>query len=187
MTTPHAEFATAGVAQSFIDEARRLLVAEYLPKIERCLEKLTEEQVWWRPNPESNSIGNLLLHISGNATQWIVCGLGTATDQRQRQTEFDQREGIPREELLTKLRTTVSEIDKVLAGFDPSRLLNDYKIQGTTSTALAAIFHVTEHFSMHTGQIILLTKLMTGRDLQFYGFEGDTPLHRWQSRPPGPS
>src|SRR4029077_18476942 len=104
MTTPHAEFAAAGGPQLIIAEARRLLSQEYLPKIERCLERLNDEQVWWRPNPASNSIGNLLLHISGNARQWIVCGLGTATDQRQRQTEFDQREGLPLEELLAKLR-----------------------------------------------------------------------------------
>jgi uncharacterized damage-inducible protein DinB len=179
MTTPHAESTTTGVPESFIDEARRLLVEEYLPKIERCLENLTNEQVWWRPNPESNSIGNLLLHISGNARQWIVCGLGTATDQRQRQAEFDQREGIPREELLGKLRSTVSEVDKGLAGFDPSRLLDEYKIQGANSTALAAIFHVTEHFSMHTGQIILLAKMLAGVDLVFYDFSSGKPVHTW--------
>jgi uncharacterized damage-inducible protein DinB len=179
MTTSHADSGTAGVSESFIAEARRLLREEYLPKIERCLEKLTDQQVWWRPNAESNSIGNLLLHISGNARQWIVCGLGTATDQRQRQTEFDQREGIPLAELLGKLRATVSEIDAVLAGFEPSRLLDEYQIQGTSSTALAAIFHVTEHFSMHTGQIILLTKMLAGVDLVFYDFSSGKPVHTW--------
>jgi uncharacterized damage-inducible protein DinB len=179
MTTPQAEFTTAGVSESFIAEARRLLAEEYLPKIERCLEKLTDEQVWWRPNPESNSIGNLLLHISGNGRQWIVCGLGTATDQRQRQSEFDQQDGIPPGELLGKLRTTVSEIDKVLAEFEPARLLDKYQIQGTTTTALAAIFHVTEHFSMHTGQIILLTKMLAGVDLVFYDFASGKPVHTW--------
>ena len=179
MTTPQAEFRTAGVSESFIAEARRLLAEEYLPKIERCLEKLTNEQVWWRPNPESNSIGNLLLHISGNARQWIVCGLGTATDQRQRQSEFDQQDGIPLEELVMRLRTTVSETDKVLAEIEASRLLDEYQIQGTTSTALAAIFHVTEHFSMHTGQIILLTKMLAGVDLVFYDFSSGKPVHTW--------
>jgi uncharacterized damage-inducible protein DinB len=179
MTSPQTE-SKFGVAQSLTQEARRLLVEEYLPKIERCLEKLTDEQVWWRPNPESNSIGNLLLHISGNARQWIVCGLGGANDERQRQTEFDEREGISREELLGKLRKTVSEIDDVLADFDPSRLLDDYQIQGTTSTALAAIFHVTEHFSMHTGQIILLTKMLANVDLGFYNFSSGKPVHTWQ-------
>lgn len=171
------------VSMSFVQEARRLLMEEYLPKIERCLENLSDEQVWWRPTPESNGIGNLLLHLSGNARQWIVCGLGGEADERQRQTEFDAREGIPRAELLGKLKKTLADVNDVLARFDPARLLNEYPIQGTKATALAAIFHVTEHFSMHTGQIILLTKLLTASDLHFYDFEGDTPLHRWLPDP----
>jgi uncharacterized damage-inducible protein DinB len=167
MTTPHAGSENS-VSQAFIQNARRLIKEDYLSKIERCLEKLTDEQVWWRANPESNSIGNLLLHVSGNARQWIVCGLGPAPDKRQRQTEFDERRVIPRQELLDKLRVTIGDADAVLAVFDPARLLDEYAIQGTQSTGLAAIFHVTEHLSMHAGQIILLTKLLTATDLRFY-------------------
>jgi hypothetical protein len=94
--------------------------------------------------------------------------LGGATDKRQRQTEFDERKIIARDELLARLRTTVADVDDVLASFDPARLLDKYPIQGTEATALAAIFHVTEHFSMHAGQIILLTKQLTASDLHFY-------------------
>ncbi len=178
MTTPHPK-SEAEVSRAFVQNARQLITLEYLPKIERCLERVTDEQVWWRPNPESNSIGNLLLHMSGNARQWIVCGLGGAIDERQRQSEFDQQGGISRPDLLDQVRTTVADVDKVLAAFEPERLLNEYPIQGTKATGLAAIFHVTEHLSMHTGQILLLTKLLTGSDLRFYGFEGDRPVHRW--------
>src|SRR5918997_2340993 len=64
------------VAEAFIAQARSLLSQDYLPKIEHCLEKLSDEDVWWRANPESNSIGNLLLHLAGNARQWIVSGVG---------------------------------------------------------------------------------------------------------------
>lgn len=180
MTTTHADSET-NISHAFIHNARRLLTEEYLPKIERCVEKLTDEQVWWRPNPESNSIGNLLLHLSGNARQWIVSGLGGGADGRRRQTEFDERKVIPRGELLGILRTTVEDVANVLAGFDPARLLDKYPIQGTEATGLAAIFHVTEHFSMHTGQIILLTKLLTGVDMQFYGFEGVAPSQHWRA------
>ena len=167
------------VSQAFVQKARELIKQEYLPKIERCVEKLTDEQVWWRANPESNSIGNLLLHISGNARQWIVCGLGGATDKRQRQTEFDERNVIPRDELIARLRTTVTDVDDVLASFDPARLLDEYPIQGTEATALEAIFHVTEHFSMHTGQIILLTRMLANTDLIFYDFSTGKPVHAW--------
>ena len=178
MTTAHAA-SNPGVSEAFIQEARRLLKEEYLPKIERSVEKLTEEQIWLRPNSESNSIGNLLLHLSGNARQWIVCGLGGELDERQRQIEFDAREGITRDELLGKLRTTVTGVSDVLAGFDPARLLDRFPIQGTETTALAAIFHVTEHFSMHTGQIILLTKMLANVDLVFYDFSTGQPVHTW--------
>jgi uncharacterized damage-inducible protein DinB len=186
MSSPQRNSETE-VSAAFVQQARKLLTEEYLPKIERCLDQLSDEQVWWRSNPDSNSIGNLLLHISGNARQWIVSGLGGETDSRQRQSEFEERGTIPPDELLDRLRTTVAEVDSVLATFDTRRLLENYRIQGAETTALAAIFHVTEHFSMHTGQIILLTKLMTASDLHFYDFEGDTPLHRWRSHPSGSS
>jgi len=156
------------LSHAFIEQAREFLRDEYLPKIESCLEKLTEEQVWWRPNPESNSIGNLLLHLSGNARQWIVCGLGGQADDRVRQSEFDERTTIPRDELLARLKATVKAVDNTLAFFEPDRLLDRFNIQGSEVTALAAIFHVTEHFSMHTGQIILLTKQLTAQDMHFY-------------------
>ena len=176
MTTPNSEM---DVSQTFIQRARQHLTDEYLPKIERCLERLTDEQIWWRSSPESNSIGNLVLHLSGNARQWIVCGLGGETDMRQRQTEFDERRTIPRAELSALLRKTVTDVDNTLAQFNPEKLLSEYPIQGTTSTALAAIFHVTEHFSMHTGQIIVLTKMLAHVNLNFYDFSTGKPVHTW--------
>lgn len=167
------------VSAAFVEQARALLSEEYLPKVERCLEQLSDEQIWWRANSESNSIGNLLLHLCGNARQWIVSGIGGATDARLRQQEFDQRETIPRAELLKRLRQTLNEVDSVLAHFDQGRLLDCYPIQGTTPTALEAIFHVTEHFSMHTGQVIMLTKMLVQRDLNFYDFSTGAPVHTW--------
>jgi uncharacterized damage-inducible protein DinB len=166
------------VSQAFIARASAFLVDDYLPKIERCLEKLTDEQIWWRANEESNSIGNLILHLCGNVRQWIICGVGGQPDHRNRDAEFAQRGVIARDELLTLLRSTLAEVDTTLRTFDPSQLLEHRKIQGNDVELLYAIFHVTEHFSMHTGQIILLTKLLTASDLRFYDFEVDAPIER---------
>ncbi len=167
--------------REFITRARYHLGKDFLPKIERCVALLSDEQIWWRPNEESNSIGNLLLHLSGNARQWIVSGLGPATDARDRDSEFAQREIIARDDLLALLRQTLSEVDVTLASLDPDNLLEHKKIQGLEVTALEAIFHVVEHFSMHTGQIILFTKLLTSTDLHFYDFKGQAPLLRLSS------
>lgn len=183
MSTAH-ESTQIEVSLAFIQKAREFLRDEYLPKIERCVEKLSDEQIWWRSNSQSNSIGNLLLHLSGNARQWIVCGLGEEVDARVRQAEFDERRTIPREELLALLTATMKDVDDTLAFFEPHRLLDSFEIQGTEVTALAAIFHVTEHFSMHSGQIILLTKSLAEMDLVFYDFSTGKPVHTWVNTKP---
>lgn len=165
----------------FIARSRHHLAKDFLPKLERCLEQLTDEQIWWRPNEQSNSIGNLVLHLCGNARQWIVSGVGGKADARDRDAEFAQREMIPRASLHSLLKQTLNEVDSTLEQYESGKLLARQTIQGTDVTSLAAIFHVVEHFSMHTGQIILLTKLMTGSDMRFYDFEGRKPVLRVSS------
>jgi uncharacterized damage-inducible protein DinB len=175
------------VSRAFIDRALDFLLGDYLPKIERCLEKLTDEQIWWRANEESNSIGNLILHLCGNARQWIISGVGSKPDMRVRDSEFEQRDPIACDALSQLLRSTLAEIETVLRALDPAILLERRKIQSHDVDLLEAIFHVTEHFSMHTGQIIMLTKMMTGTNLRFYDFEGGVPVETWHSRPSGSS
>jgi len=171
------------IGQSFIASAQAYFTDDYLPKIERSLELLTDEQIWWRANPQSNSIGNLLLHLSGNVRQWIVCGLGGAPDGRDRDSEFAERKLISRDELLVRLKQTLSEADAALAKFDANKLLERHLIQGCDVTALAAIFHVVEHFSMHTGQIIMIAKMFAEVDLAFYDFTDATPVLKWKRAP----
>ena len=103
---------------AFVKSAREYFAVEYLPKIERCLEQLSDEQIWWRGNEQSNSIGNLILHLSGNARQWIICGLGGEPDNRRRDQEFAQRGEISKADLLKFLKETLTRVDEVLAQLD---------------------------------------------------------------------
>ncbi|MBA4184467.1 MAG: DUF1572 family protein [Acidobacteria bacterium] len=155
-------------AEHFISESREFLSAKYLPKIELCLAQLTDEDVWWRPNEESNSIGNLVLHLEGNVREWLVGGVGNLPFERVRQREFDERQMISRAELIERLRKIIGEADAVLASLDVSLLTERRQIQGRDTTVLRAIYHVVEHFSMHAGQIFLLTKMRTEKDLRLY-------------------
>ena len=156
------------IGQAFIARSRFHLAKDFLPKIERCLAMLDGEQIWWRANSQSNSIGNLLLHLSGNVRQWIVCGVGGAADSRDRDSEFARRDVIPAGELLGRLKQTIDEADLALARIDTGKLLEKRTIQGYDVSMLEAILHVVEHFSMHTGQIIYITKQLTAHDLRFY-------------------
>ncbi len=152
----------------YISYCRRRFLNEYLPRIERCLAELSEEDLWWRAHETNNSIGNLMLHLSGNVRQWIVSGLGGEQDARNRLAEFAERSKIPKAQLLNNLRTTLQEADQVLAAIDSGRLLEVRHIQKYDVTCLDALSHVVEHFAQHLGQIIYITKLRTGADLKFY-------------------
>lgn len=166
-------------ADLFLAQSAEYLSRDYLPRIERALAQLDEADIWWRPNEASNSIGNLVLHLAGNARQWILSGVAGRPDVRRRQEEFDQRDPIPRAELLDRLRETVAEVDEAIRAVRADQLLEPRHIQGYDTTVLDAIYHVVEHFSMHTGQIILLAKARTGRDLGFYRVEGGIAKPTW--------
>lgn len=141
---------------------------ELMGRIETCVGKLTPEQIWMRGAESDNAVGNLMLHLSGNVRQWIICGVGGAEDRRDRDSEFDARSG---EDALERLRGTVEEAVAVLKGLPVERLGEKRTIQKHWDlTVLEAIYHVVEHFSMHTGQVIFATKLLTGADLGFYGY-----------------
>src|SRR5437016_2137677 len=171
------------IGQLFIARSRHHLSQDFLPKIERCVELLSDEQIWWRANEQSNSIGNLILHLSGNVRQWSVSGLGGAADSRDRDSEFAQRDVISRDELIASFRLTLADADATLANFESDKLRDRHNIQGCDVSALEAILHVVEHFSMHTGQIILMTKMFTEADLSFYEFTGATPIPKWRNAP----
>ena len=156
------------IARSFLEHSRTYLVREYPTKIQRCLDVLPAEMLWRRDDATENSVGNLLLHLSGNVRQWIVSGVGGAPDARQRSTEFDTREGAGAAELMAALLGTLHDADEVLASLDERALGEARRIQGRDVNVLDAVYHVVEHFSMHTGQIILLTKRYAPGRVQFY-------------------
>ncbi len=156
------------IAHTFLDKSRLLITADDLPKIERCVDRLSDNDIWWRPNEASNSIGNLMLHLCGNVCMWIIGGVGELPFERHRQREFDERSRIPAAELLGRLRGIVQQADEVLSAVTPDDLLNRRAIQGYDVTVLEAVYHVVEHFSMHTGQIILLSKARVNGDLKLW-------------------
>ena len=159
---------SADTAQLFLESACNSLLHEHWPRLRECVCSLTDEQVWWRPNPASNSIGNLLLHLNGNVGQWIVATFNRTEDTRNRPHEFAERGPAPAAGLLARLGSTVEEAGAVLSRLSNADLLSTYEIQGYTVTGLYVVFHCVEHFASHYGQIAYITKELQNRDLGFF-------------------
>ncbi len=154
--------------QLLLNETRRRLFEEGVTRIEKCLNMLDEGQIWYRPNEQSNSIGNLVLHLCGNVRQWIVSGLGNAIDTRQRQQEFEEQGPLSTQILLERLHQVMNEVEKVLIELTPNDLLQTKTIQGFQETGLSVLVHVIEHFSYHVGQITYITKWLTNESTDYY-------------------
>jgi uncharacterized damage-inducible protein DinB len=158
----------ADVTALFLEFSRRKLLEQYWPRLWGCVEPLTDEQVWWRPNEASNSIGNLILHLNGNVRQWLVASFNRQEDRRNRPAEFDETRLIPASVLLEKLGATMQEASEVLARLTQADLISPYEIQGYKVRGLDAVYQVVEHFGMHYGQILFIAKNLGGEDLGFH-------------------
>ena len=163
---------TSGAAQTvaveFIEASSIFLKNDFLPKLLHCLEAMTDEQIWWRPNEQSNSAGNLVIHLCGNLRQWIVAGLGNSKFLRDRDAEFATRDLVSKAQLIADIRAAVDEVEAVLKSFPASRLLDRVPVQTYQVSALQSVYHVVEHFSYHLGQILYIYKLQTADDPGFY-------------------
>ena len=155
-------------AEEFIEASRIFLKEDYLPKLIHCVEHMADDDIWWRPNEQSNSVGNLILHLCGNLRQWIINSMGGGHFHRDRDAEFASRGPVPKEELLASIRATIDEVDRVFATVPRDALLKHFSIQVYSTTGLQAIYHVVEHFSYHLGQILYIYKMRTGTDPGFY-------------------
>ncbi len=155
-------------------ETRRRLVDEGIFRIERCLEKLNEDQVWYRPNGQSNSIGNLILHLDGNVRQWLISSFRHLEDKRDRPTEFDLNSRNTKAELAQIISALRESILETIAVLEEQQLSQTYSVQGFQEKGLSIIIHVIEHFSYHVGQISYVTKMLLDIDLGYYaGIELD--------------
>jgi uncharacterized damage-inducible protein DinB len=160
----------------FLRHARFRLLEDYFVKIAAAIEALDEEQVWRRPNESSNSIANLLLHLSGNVRQWIISGIGGAEDMRDRASEFAARGSASRAELIESVKATLDEAGAVLAVIEgecaaansDAPLQRVCRPQNYEATVFDVIFHVVEHFSYHTGQIVFAAKWLGEGQVSFY-------------------
>lgn len=154
--------------QLFIQEFHRKMFEEYFPRLEKCLDQLSEEEIWYKHNLNSNSVGNLVLHLCGNVTQWIGSGLGNKEDNRNRPLEFEHPGPLPSTELKARLNTVKELCIDVLNKTTREDITNIHNVQIYQESGLSILIHVIEHFSYHLGQITYYTKWRKNMDMKYY-------------------
>ncbi|MFY9557680.1 MAG: DUF1572 family protein [Blastocatellia bacterium] len=152
-----AEKTLSGVA---LDALRARIVRILPAQIRACIEELTEEQLWWRPNDQANSAGNLVLHLSGSMRHYLSDRVGGIQYERDRPAEFTERGPIPKAQLLATFDETINQATRVLDSFDRSRFLDSTDEPDYVPTMFDLIFNISIHLAVHTGQIVYVTKML---------------------------
>ncbi len=138
-----------------------------LARIAHCVAQLSDEDLWWRPLPQMNAVGNLLLHVAGNLRQWIICRVGGEPDTRNRPAEFAQRDPISGRKLIDDLTRTVEQAKTVISNASDDDLLRSQFVQIAQVTGMGAIVHSVAHLEGHAQEIIYATRLRLGDRYRF--------------------
>jgi uncharacterized damage-inducible protein DinB len=141
---------------------RKYTLSDLLRRCCAALEQLSDEDVNWRSNAQSNSVANLIVHMAGNLHQQLPAGIGGVPDHRDREAELDASVSHTREQLHGIVTIAFQEADEILSGLTPDRLADPQQIRRHQVTVLDVLFMVATHMSEHVGQILYFAKLRRG-------------------------
>jgi uncharacterized damage-inducible protein DinB len=142
--------------------ARTALIGELeeLGKGVRALmEPLSDEQLWTRPIEPGNSIGHLILHLTGNLNHFVGAHLGRTGYVRDREREFTQPQRPPRAALLADLDEAVATFRRVVEGLSAEQLAAPHP-EARFGPVLQALVHLVAHFALHRGQMSYIARLV---------------------------
>jgi hypothetical protein len=145
---------------AFLDELKDRLLRMYPEQIRACLDELTDEELWWRPNEQTNSVGNLLLHLSGNVNHYLGRGVAGSGYMRNRKAEFNEKGPIPRDELVPRWESSLETASQAFDSLTPERLLETAELGRESQAIVRLLVAVTTHYNSHVGQIVYVTKML---------------------------
>jgi len=129
-------------------------------QVRAAIEPLTDEQIWWRPNETSNSIGNLVVHLSGSLNYYLNRNLGGIAFDRDRAAEFAERRHLPKAELMATFDEMVARAERTFEALTPERLGEPSPEPAMHEIVLEDLINVVTHLSTHTGQIVWIAKML---------------------------
>jgi hypothetical protein len=141
--------------------ALRARVTRVFPaQIRAAVEPLTDEQIWWRPNETSNSIGNLIVHLAGSLNYYLGRNIGGIAFERDRAAEFAERRQLPKAEVMALFEEMVSRAERTFDGLTPERLSEPSPEPTMHEIVLEDLLNAAMHLSTHTGQIVWIAKML---------------------------
>lgn len=148
------------VLSTLLHVTRARLLRDYPEQITACLDALTDEEIWWRPNDQANAVANLMLHLAGSNRYYLEQVIGGRDVGRDRAAEFAARGGYSKAQIADRWEEARRAVERVLDTIDPSQLAQTTERTGKATTYAQILLHVTHHNAVHMGQIVWITKML---------------------------
>ncbi|HYC59937.1 MAG TPA: DinB family protein [Thermoanaerobaculia bacterium] len=161
---------------------RTRITRVYPAQIRAAIEPLSDEQLWWRPNEKSNSIANLILHLTGSLNHFLNRNLGGLAYERDRPAEFAERNAIPRSDLLARFDEMVRNAERTFDGLTPDSLDAPSPEPGMHTLVVEDLINVATHMSTHMGQIIWIAKMLNEEALNEVWMKTHRSEGAWKKR-----
>ena len=132
-------------------------------EVHKLTAPLSSEQIWTRPYPYGNSVGNLILHVTGNLSYYIGSEIAATGYVRQRPLEFTDT-GKPKDELLRNFDQTIAMVLATIASQSDADWSAPYTAiaESDAKTRFNAFLRCAAHAYHHIGQIIYLQRELLG-------------------------
>jgi len=141
---------------------RKRVTSVYPAQVREAVQSLTDEQLWWRPNEASNSIGNLVLHLCGSLNLYLNRNIGGIAFERDRDAEFNERRPIPKAELEAAFDDMVARAERTFDGLTVARLSDPSPVPAMHTLLIEDLMNFATHMSTHVGQILWIAKMLRG-------------------------
>ncbi|NGM83786.1 DUF1572 domain-containing protein [Paenibacillus sp. 7124] len=149
-----------------MDVVKSILIAKF-EEIQRriifVLDQLSDEQVNWRPNESSNSIANLIVHISGNINERIARGINKKDVTRNRDEEFEELYRT-KQELIQLTNVSLLEIIETTKSMTEETFMKTQIVRDRERTNWDVLIQCATHFSEHLGQVFYIGKMIKDRE-----------------------
>jgi len=136
---------------------------EVREKVHNWIDPLSTEHLWRKPYPYGNSIGHLLLHLTGNLNHYIGAQIAGTGYVRNRPLEFTDASKPPKEQVLANFDRAIDMVASTIRKQSADDLALPYSdpTEPRTDTRFACFFRMAAHACHHVGQIIYLSKELT--------------------------
>ncbi|MEP7273555.1 MAG: DinB family protein [Acidobacteriota bacterium] len=140
---------------------------DFCARVHRLADQLTEEQFWTRPYPFGNSVGNLILHLSGNLNYYIGAQIAGTGYIRDRDLEFRAFRIGQRSLVLKSLDDAIEMVIATLQTQTDDDWNREYSAIGVddVKNRFSIYLRCAVHFHHHIGQMIYVTKALTDAGL----------------------